>query len=128
MDEKLCTPKKIKLIITIVNRGNGEKITNLYKEDNIQYNLICLGRGTANSEILDYLGLGETEKDIVLSVVHEENVQSVMQKLNGKFNFSKPGNGIAFTIPISSVDGIATLDYICGLIENKKEWELWKLK
>ena len=121
MDEKLCTPKKIKLIITIVNRGNGEKITNLYKEDNIQYNLICLGRGTANSEILDYLGLGETEKDIVLSVVHEENVQSVMQKLNGKFNFSKPGNGIAFTIPISSVDGIATLDYICGLIENKKE-------
>jgi len=128
MDEKLCTPKKIKIIITIVNRGKAEKVTELFKKHDIRFNIICLGRGTANSEILDYLGLGETEKDIVISVVHEENVQSVMQELNDKMKFSKPGNGIAFTIPITSVDGAVTLDYICGLIDVKKEWELWKIK
>lgn len=117
MEENLCTPKKIKLLVTIVNRGKGEKLTELYRSNNISYNIICLGRGTANSDILEYLGIGESEKDVVISVVHEEDIENVMQKLNDKLNFSSQGTGIAFTIPISSVDRNATLKYISGLFK-----------
>lgn len=121
MDEK-CSPKKIKLFITIVDRGKGEKIVDMFKKNSIMYNLIMLGTGTAKSEILDYLGIGETDKDLVLSVVKEEDIEKVMNQLKDKMQLKKPGNGIAFTIPINSIDSIHSLEYICSLIGGKKEW------
>lgn len=120
MDEK-CIPKKIKLLISIVDRGKGQKFTEMYKNNNVKYNLIALGSGTAESEILDYLGLGETEKDIVISIVHEDDVKTIMNNLREKMHLSKPGNGIAFTIPITSIDSAITLDYLCSLFNSEKE-------
>ncbi|MES9144007.1 hypothetical protein ABEP44_12820 [Cutibacterium acnes] len=120
MDEKLNVPKGIKLIVAIVDRGKSEKITKIYKDNNITFQFICLGKGTANSEILDYLGLGETEKDVVLGTVIEEKVQHILQILTNEMQFNKPGNGIAFTIPITSVGGPITLQFISGLTAKKE--------
>ncbi len=120
MDNK-SLPGKIKLIITIVDRGNGEKISEMFRENGVIYNIIALGRGTAKSDILDYLGLGETEKDIVLSIVKEDKVKHIIESLKERFNLKKPGTGIAFSIPISSVDSAAALELICSMMNNKKE-------
>jgi nitrogen regulatory protein PII len=119
--EERCLPKKIKLLITIVDRGNGEKIAELLRENNVIYNMILLGNGTAKSEILDYLGLGRTEKDIVLSVVNDEDIDNILKNFNEKMNMSEPGNGVAFTIPISSVDSSMALEFICSFFEGRKE-------
>lgn len=122
------TPKRIKLLITIVDRGKGKKLTELFNEDNVRYNIIALGKGTANSEILDYLGLGEIEKDIVLSIVHEEDIKNIFKKLQEKMYLSKPGNGIAFTIPITSIDSNNSLEYLFKLVNKEREWKYgsWK--
>ena len=48
--------RKIKLLVSIVERGMGEKVVGIYRKHNVVINLICLGKGTASSEILDYLG------------------------------------------------------------------------
>lgn len=119
MEEK-CVPKKIKMLTTIVDRGKGEKIAELLRENNVLYNMIFLGKGTANSEILDYLGLGQTEKDIVLSVVQEDNVKNIFYNLNEKMNLKEPGNGIAFTLPINSIDSALSLEFICKMF-NRRE-------
>lgn len=119
--ESKCTPKKIKVLITIVDRGKGIKVTELLNEENVIYNLISLATGTAKSEILDYLGLGQTEKDLVISIVHEDDVKNIMNQLKEKMQLKEPGNGIAFTIPISSVDSSLSLEYICSILEGKKE-------
>lgn len=120
MDNK-CTPKNIKLLVTILDRGNGIKLSSILKEDdNVKFNLIILGKGTANSEILNYLGLGEIEKDIVLSIVHEDNINSILKKLNERFHLKEPGNGIAFTIPLSSVGSFKMLEYICSFSEGRE--------
>jgi len=119
VDEK-HEAKKIKLMITIVDRGKGEKLTETFRENCSMFNLISLGKGTAKSEILDYLGLGQTEKDIVISLVPEEQVQSIMSILREKMHLKDPGNGVAFTIPIGSVDSAIALEYICYLSEGKR--------
>lgn len=113
-------PKPVKLLVTIVERGKGEKITELYWKYGITFHLICLGRGTADSDILAYLGLGETEKDVVLSVVLESRADEIMKLLRDEMKFDKPGQGIAFTIPVGSVDGSAALRYISGFLQNKE--------
>lgn len=125
MEEK-SLPKKIKLLFTIIDRGKGEKLTEIFRENNVMYNLIALGKGTAKSEILDYLGLGQTEKDIVISIVYEESVQDIFNILNEKMRLKEPGNGVAFTIPINSVDSALALEYINsilnGMSDGEKEW------
>lgn len=120
MEEKKLT-KKIKMLITIVDRGKGEKLTELFRENNVMYNLIALGKGTAKSEILDYLGLGQTEKDIVLSVIYDEDVKNIMDILREKMHLREPGNGVAFTIPINSIDSSLALEFISSILEGGKE-------
>lgn len=122
MNDKIL-PKKIKLLITIVDRGKGEKLTEIFRENNVMFNLIALGIGTAKSEILDYLGLGQTEKDIVISVVEEDNVKNTLNILNERMHLKEPGNGIAFTIPISSVDSSLALEFISNILDGRKEWD-----
>lgn len=119
--ENKCVPGKIKALVTIIDRGKAEEITEMYREQSIMYNMILLGSGTAKSEILDYLGLGRTEKDIIISVAPEKSVKPIIKILKEKFHLDKPGNGIAFSIPISSVDSALSLEYICSLIGDKKE-------
>lgn len=119
----LSLPKKIKLFITIVSRGNGEKVTEMLRENKVMFNIIALGKGTAKSEILNYLGLGQTDKDIVLSVVEEDKISLIIENLKEKFNLKEPGNGVAFSIPISSVDSSVALEHISSIISSEKEWD-----
>ena len=119
MEERKDFPKRIKLLVTIVDRGKGEKVVNICKKQGCMFHMIYLGYGTANSDLLDFLGLGNTAKDIVLSVVLEEKTQQTLQALTKEMKFDKPGNGIAFTISINSVGGPKTLRYISGLFLKK---------
>ena len=75
----------IKLLITIVDRGKGAKAAALYRSEHLYFNYICLGLGTANSEILDYFGLSETQKDVVFTPAPAVKLHSVMKKAGEHF-------------------------------------------
>lgn len=119
MSKNLSACDEIVFMVSIVKRGAAEKLAEFYKTQGVTFNLICLGRGTASSEMLNYLGLEETEKDIMFSTMAAEESDLLMQKLIHQMRFDKPGHGIAFTIPISSVGGAVTLKYLSGVHENK---------
>ena len=89
-------------LITIVDRGKGEKLARLYERAGIETQLICLGSGTAKSEIVEYLGLGELEKDILFSAAPRCMLRSGLEKLRAELPFSKPGGGIACSVTFSS--------------------------
>lgn len=95
----------IKLLVCIVDRGKGVRLVDLFKAQNLHFDFICLGLGTANSEILDYFGLGETTKDIVFAMIPAGKAAKVIRLANERFHFSSPGKGIVFTIPLSGVSG-----------------------
>ncbi len=120
MDQYGIEGKKFEVVVTIVERGKGSRVTEIFNEEGFYNNIICLGKGTATSEILDYLGLGETEKDVVISTVLQESHHDLLGKLEQKMNLNKPGNGIAFTVSIKSVGGQAALQFMCNLLgENR---------
>lgn len=112
--------KKLSLIVAIVNRHQGEKVSKLLNSENLTFNYIFLGHGTASSELLNYLGIGETEKDIVLSSAPAEKVPALMEQLQRELHLEKAGNGVAFTIPISSVGGAKTLSLMTGDFQKGK--------
>lgn len=105
----------IYLMTTIVDRKIVKKYLELYQENDLQVMFISLGFGTANNEVLDYLGLESTEKAVALSVIEEHTWVRVKKQLEKKLHIDAPGGGIAFTTPLSSVGGKKALQF---LIEN----------
>ena len=56
-----------KLLVAIVGREQGEKIVALTKNAGARGGTILLGKGTAESSLLQLLGIGDSEKDLVLT-------------------------------------------------------------
>ncbi len=113
--------KRIKLLIAVVDRGKGDQVVGILRESGVTYNMVSPAHCAAGSDWFDYLGLGNQERDLVFSVVTEDKVDIVLQKLLYKLNLDVPGNGIAFTIPITGVSGPLALRYISGIFEQTKE-------
>ncbi len=106
MSEQLSPQEKmIKMIVTIVDRGKGQRVVDICLKHNIHVHFICLGMGTANSEILDYLGLGETDKDVVISMAPQFKIPKMFEAINTEMQLKRPGKGIIFTMPLSGISG-----------------------
>lgn len=95
----------LKMLVTIVDRGKGAAAVSLYRAQHLHFDYLCMGLGTANSTILDYFGLSETEKDVVITLAPAPQVKSVIRLADERFRFSSPGRGILFTVPLSGVSG-----------------------
>ena len=97
--------KKLKLIITVVDRPKGEFYLDVISQFNVNCQLGLGGLGTATSEVVELLGL-EPHKAVILSVVREDMVDAVMNTLEDKFETIRNGKGVAFAVPLSSVIGV----------------------
>lgn len=104
------------LMTTIVDRKIANKYIELYKENDLNVMFLTLGLGTASNEILDYLGLDNPEKAVAFSVLEENSWLNIKKQLEKKLKIDAPGGGIAFTIPLSSIGGKKTLQF---LLENQ---------
>lgn len=111
--------KRIKLVVTIAERGNGDKIRAACDKVHKAFHLSFMGRGTAPTRVLEYLGLASSEKNVIFSVVPEELVHDVLRSLRHELELDKSGGGIAFSVPITSVGGPATLRMISCMEEEK---------
>ena len=103
--------KKLKLLITVVERPKGEFYLDVISQFDVNYQMVLGGLGTAHSELVELLGL-EPQKAVVLSVVREDLVEDVMRTLEDKFRTIKNGKGISFAIPLSSVIGVNMYQFL----------------
>ena len=69
--------------------------------------MVLYGRGTANSEMINILGIVEQDKSVIISFIQEEKIKEALDTLSDKFNKVKNGKGIAYTIPLDSIIGVA---------------------
>ena len=97
--------QRYKLLITIVDRGKGQSATKLFDRKIPVMDYIIPGRGTAKKEILNLMGIGDTAKDVVFSIMPTPLAEAAMRRLQVVLQFDRPGSGIAFTHPIGSIGG-----------------------
>ena len=97
--------KKLKLLITVVDRPKAEFYLDVLSQFEINCQLVTNGKGTATDDWIDMLGLN-IQKAVILSFVREDLVNKVFNFLEDKFATIKNGKGIAFAVPLSSVIGV----------------------
>lgn len=103
--------KKLKLIITVVDRQKGEFYLDVISQFEVNYQMVVGGLGTASSEIIELLGLNN-HKAVILSVAREDMVPTIMNTLEEKFETVRNGKGIAFAVPLSSVIGVNLYQFL----------------
>ncbi|MBO4938966.1 MAG: hypothetical protein J6C98_08235 [Oscillospiraceae bacterium] len=97
--------KKLKLIITVVDRPKGEFYMDVISGFEVNCQMLMAGQGTARSELVDLLGLNP-EKAVILSVAREDRVPEIMNTLEEKFETVRNGKGVSFAVPLSSIIGV----------------------
>lgn len=114
---------KLYLMVTVVDRKVGKKYQSLYRENEHHVMFSSLGFGTAASDILNYLGLEATEKAVIFSVQEEEKWLHIKKQLQKKLRIDAPGGGIAFIVPLSSIGGKKSLQFLLEKQDYQKEEE-----
>lgn len=111
--EKSAQPiHKANMIVVIVDQGKAEQVAEIANVYSAGLKTAFRGRGTADSELLDYLGLGDRDKEIVVFAVREVQVGHVLNELKQRLRLEKHGSGIAFSIRITGVGGRRTLNLL----------------
>lgn len=98
---------KLKLLVTVIDRSKTLFYVDLLEQFEVNIQMVLYGKGTANSQIRDLLGLAETEKSAIISCIREDRVKEALATLDEKFHKVKNGKGIAYTVPLDSIIGVS---------------------
>lgn len=96
----------MKVILSIVERGQGAAIMRLYRKRQVPIHIQCAGKGTATSEIMDILGLGSSEKDVVISFAAASAAKKLLHDLDNELRGHTGGAGIVVSVPISGLNSL----------------------
>ena len=112
---------KLEILITIVDRKKAEYYCDLIQEHDVNLQLTCLASGTANKEVLDMLGMHSRDRCVIFSVVRNDRILPIMTMLSDRFESVKNGKGVAFTVPMDSVIGVAVYGFLANNSKTIKE-------
>ena len=110
------TANKLEMLVTVVGRSKAEYYIDLIQSFSVNMQIVMAARGTANEKMLNLLGLNDSEKAVVFSIIQQNKIPKAMGALEEKFRTIKGGKGIAFTIPLTSVIG----KLIFGFLSNNR--------
>lgn len=96
----------IRTLVVITTPKLADKASDMFKEFKIPIQYEWHGVGTAPSEIIDILGLGNPNKTVLISFTKKHCAEELLKKLKKKLKFGTVNSGIAFTIPITSANSL----------------------
>ncbi len=115
------TAEKLELLVTIVGRNKAEYYADLLQSLEVNMQMTVLGHGTADEKMLVYLGLSETDKAVIFSIIQSRKVNDAVALLDEKFKSIKDGKGVAFTVPLTSVIGTLIYRFLSNVRVPVKE-------
>lgn len=104
-----------KILAIIIDRDQTKRLEEFLREKRSFFHYMFHGMGTANSEMLKAFGLSGSEKMVCLCIEPGPQAKPMMAALAERMELTRPGNGIAFIIPVSGVStalsGVFTQDF-----------------
>ena len=114
-DTRNIAPMKLELLLAVVHNDKAAYFSSLIQSHQANLQLTVPAKGTTHL-ILNYLGLTDHPKSLVMSVVRSDEAGKLIELLDQTFKKGKRYKGVAFTVPMTSV--IGTLVY--GFLSNDK--------
>ena len=107
------------VIFAIVNSGFAEDVMDIAREQGVRGGTILNARGVVKEDAAAFLGITlHQEKEILMMVVEKSIRDAVLNAIYKQMGMDKKAKGIAFSLPVSDVAGLAPIP------EQKEETEI----
>ena len=97
------TMNRLKILVTIVNRAKADFYMDHIQSFGVNMQMVVFGKGTAPREIATAMGLADSDRAVIFSIIGEDKLRSALDSIEEKFKTIVGGKGIAYTIPMSSI-------------------------
>jgi nitrogen regulatory protein PII len=99
---------KLSLLVSIVRKGWGSTVLEASVKAGARGGTVLFGRGAGVNEQEEIFGMSiEPEKEIVLTIVAQAQVDTVLDEIVRAAELDRTGRGIAFVLPVDRVAGVA---------------------
>ena len=96
------------VVFAIVNAGFAEDVMEVAREQGVRGGTILNARGVVNEEAAAFFGITlHADKEILMMVVEKEIRDKVLNAIYKEMGMAKKARGIAFSLPVSDVAGLA---------------------
>jgi len=96
------------VIFAIVNSGFAEDVMDIAREQGVRGGTILNARGVVKEEAAAFFGITlHQEKEILMMVVEKSIRDNVLNAIYKQMGMAKKAKGIAFSLPVSDVAGLA---------------------
>lgn len=112
-DHSQATMNKLKVLITVVSRSKADFYMDCIQSFGVNMQMVLYGQGTAPREIASAMGLTESDRAVIFSMIGEDRLKAALESLEEKFNTIAGGKGIAYTVPMSSIIGKSIFNFLC---------------
>lgn len=106
------------VVFAIVNSGFAEDVMDVAREQGVRGGTIVKARGVVNENAAAFFGITlHQDKEILMMVVEKDLRDRVLNAIYKEMGMAKKAKGIAFSLPVSDVAGLAPA------VEPKEEVE-----
>lgn len=109
--------EEIGLFIGVVNKGLNTTLSDILTNENVAFEFTSHGKGTANKELYEIMGMSDNEKQIIFSLIPYKVWNSVKSRLKEMFTISNFTKGLGIIVKIDSICGVS----LYRMVTNKKE-------
>ena len=94
------------LLMAITDRGKSGRVRDMFARSGVFLSSLSMGNGTASSEIMDILGLVNSEKDVLLSIVSIGGAREIMALLNDRLGGTVGSKGIVMQFGVNGASSV----------------------
>ena len=96
------------VIFAIVNSGYAEDVMEVAREKGVRGGTIINARGVVKEDAAAFFGITlHADKEILMMVVEKSIRDTVLNAIYKSMDMAKKARGIAFSLPVSDVAGLA---------------------
>lgn len=95
-----------KMLFSIVERGTGAALIQWLTKQDIAFHKQFVGTGTAPSDMMDILGLGSSDKDVILSFSTAGAIDDMVNNFSKGFNAVVQSRGILAVLEPNAVSNL----------------------
>lgn len=120
MIEKNNAPA-LRLLMLITHPKFSDKASKMFTKSGVPMHYKFNAVGTASSEMMDILGLGSSDKSVLVSILPKVTAEEMLKKLLKELRLSATNSGIAFTAPLSGISNLIVRLYADQNSNEEKE-------
>lgn len=102
------------MILSVIKPEAAEVLSDICDDLSLPPSLSLHGRGTANGSMLELLGIDSTERRLTVTYADKKRTAQFISAQKRRMHIGVPGHGITVAVPVKSVGGKSTVNFLYG--------------